>query len=187
MADTAIIVINGAPVLDNLNSEYAWKHEQWINECASVRARFHKKTSRSQKGDKIYEYTNWYQETGSGLKCIGKEEPDYSKYYSPEPKPAISFQSPGYGEHIVLSQKDYEANQKLFNDCLVFKLEGCLNYIHPLYRNLEKALKDSVREHGVSSERSPRGAGQKDDLCFNEGDCDNCEHNDECPVSAEEE
>ncbi len=256
-----VIIIGGAPVLAGLNREYDMNHRIWESQCAGVRASFKKKTSRKGK----YEYTNWYREkSGGGLQSVGKEEPDYSKYYPPEPKPAHSFNAQEYSGHLILEQKDYEANQKLFKDSLVFKLEDCQNFGHPLYKNPEKALKekgsakyygdegyvsygyenpekhkDSVRKPGVSSGRSAISGGtetrgtiechherctryvfpggdstgwgnvdgkwycethyplhspvlhpaknkEKDDMCRGDGDCDNCEHSDECPVSAEE-
>ncbi|MCX9011315.1 MAG: hypothetical protein OIN66_09350 [Candidatus Methanoperedens sp.] len=180
-----VIVIQGAPVLTGLYREFEWKHREWEAECNGVRARFKKKTSRSNKNGQIYEYTNWYEETGSGLKSVGKTEPDYSKFYPPEPKLPYSFEYNEYEGHIIISQKDYEANQKHFKDCLVFGLEEGLNRSHALYKNPEKALKDSVRKPGVSSGRSAVSMETEKgtiDMCLGDGDCDNCEHSDECPV-----
>jgi len=186
-AENKIIIVGGAPVLASLNREYNWKYGEWKNQCASVHARFKKKTSRSQKNGKEYEYTNWYEETAAGLKSVGKEEPDYSEYYPPEPKPAVTFKAAEYNGHLILEHKDYEANSKLFKDCLIFSLEDCKNLLHPLYKNPEKALKDSVRSPGVSSGTiSDHGMTEKDDNCRSDGDCGECEYQDECPVIAED-
>jgi hypothetical protein len=133
MAGAAIIVINGQEVLAGLDESYKWKLEEWKGKCASVRAGFKQKTSRSKKNGKVYESTNWYEEQpGGGLKSVGKEEPEYSKYYPPEPKPPISFNYREYEGHVLLEEKDYTANQKLFKDCLAFNLELCRNTSHPL-------------------------------------------------------
>lgn len=188
MGNTAIIIIRGAPILASANREYEWEHRQWEAECSGVRARFHKKTSRCKKGGKEYEYTNWYQETGSGLKSVGKEEPNYAGFYPPEPKPPYSFKAVEYDGHLMLEKKDYEGNLKLFKDCLVFELEDCKNFEHPLYKNPGRALKDkgSVRKPGVSSGRSAISEEtENEDMCRGDGDCDECEHQDECPVIAE--
>lgn len=233
IADTKIIVINGMRTITGLYREYEMEHDIWGNKCASVRASFKKKTSRKGK----YEYTNWYREkSGGGLECVGKEEPNYTKYYPPEPKPPYSFEVLEYEQHLIIGLKDYEANLKLFKECLAFGLEDCKNLTHPLYKNPEKAL-SSVRAPGVNSARSQisgrtetiechekgcmryvwhsgdsTGWGmvdgkwycethyplhspvllstkhkEKEDMCRGDGDCDECEHQDECPVIAEEE
>lgn len=187
-----ILVINGYEDIVALEESYIQKHTIWGNECASVRAMFKKKTSRKEKNGKLYEYTNWYRETsGGGLESVGKQEPDYKKYYPPEPKPAYSFAFKEYEGHVILEEKYYLENQKLFEECLAFRLEECQNRIHPLYANPDKAIKDSVRKSGVISARSSGNAGQKrdpaciDDGCLGDWDCDSCEHSDECPVMAE--
>jgi len=195
MADTAILVIDGSRILAELNHQYERNRYEWEIQCSAVKARFKQKTSRTTKNGKVYESTNWYEEQpGGGLKSVGKEEPDYSKYYSPEPKPVYSFGFNEYDGHVILEEKDYKANQALFRDCLAFRLEECVNFSHPLYKNPQKAI-DSVRKAGVSSARSPGKVGQKrdpvcfgdDERCLGDGDCDNCEHNDECPVPVEYE
>jgi hypothetical protein len=141
MADTAIVVINGYKVIHMLEEQYIQESVAWKVKCAAVRAGFKQKTSKTIKNSKGYESTSWYMvKPDGGLKSVGKEEPDYSKYYPPEPKPAYSFKFQRYQDHIVLEEKDYLANQKLFEDCLVFALEECRNYSHPLYANPQKAV-----------------------------------------------
>jgi hypothetical protein len=131
MADTAIIVIEGGH------------------------------TSRTTKGGKVFEYTNWYEENGTGgLKSVGKEEPDYKKYYPPAPKAGYSFPYKEYGRHVLLAEKDYNANQAVFRTCLAFPLDGCQNRIHPLYKNPQKEV-NSVQDREVSSARSLEPAQKK--------------------------
>ncbi|HMB46285.1 MAG TPA: hypothetical protein VKL21_10725 [Candidatus Methanoperedens sp.] len=137
MADNAIIVIDGIRILSDLESEYERKHSEWKIQCSAVHARFKKKTSRTKKKGKEYEYTIWYEEQpGDGLKSIGKEEPDYSKYYPPEPKPSgfIEFQEyvQEYEGHLLLTERYYQNYKTIFKDCLVFRLAECLNNNHPL-------------------------------------------------------
>lgn len=163
MADTQIIVIDGNHILARLDSEYERKYSEWQLLCSAVRAGFKKKTSRTIKNGKEYESTNWYMEQpGGGLKSVGKEEPDYRKYYPPKPKPACSFGFQRYDEHVLLEKKDYEANLKLFKEYLAFPLEECQNRIHPLYKNPQKAL-NSVSQQGMKSEISSGINGQKKD------------------------
>ena len=132
---TIIIVINGHEVLAGLDESYKWKLEEWKGKCASVRAGFKQKTSRSKKNGKVYESTNWYEEQpGGGLKSVGKEEPDYTKYYPPEPKPPILFKYREYDGHVLLEEKDFTVILALFKDCLVFRLDDCKNLIHPCIR-----------------------------------------------------
>ncbi len=193
VAETPIIVINASPVLASLNRSYQYKLDDWKAKCASIRAGFHKKTSRSQKNGHVYEYTHWYiEKPGGGLQIVGKEEPDYTKYYPPEPKSECSFKADEYEGHLIMDEGDYLENQKIFKDCLAFPIEECENFNHPLFVDPEKAI-NSVRNSRNSSEgsrgtvRQKRDPAQIDDGCFNDGDCDNCEHNDECPVMAEED
>lgn len=210
MADTTIIVINAKTILSDLDREYQCQMAEWKSQCLSVHSNFKKKTSRSNKNGKSYESTAWYKiKPGGSLKSVGKKEPDYSKYYPPEPKPAYSFKSYSWEEHVILNIKDYEANLKLFKDCLAFNLELCRNASHPLIKNPQKAMdsikkrfandgghiyemKDSVWTCGVSSAGSPWEPGQTGvpispgENCLGDGDCDECEHQDECPVGAEE-
>lgn len=158
MADTPIIVIDGSRILAKLDSDYERKHSEWHLLCSAVRAGFKKKTSRTIKNGKEYEYTNWYMEQpGGGLKSVGKEEPDYSKYYPSEPKPLIMFKFQEYWGHVLLEEKDYIANQTLFRDCLVFKLEECMNYIHPLYKDPNKAIKTGRKSKGRNTAKSFTG------------------------------
>ncbi|KAB2942397.1 MAG: hypothetical protein MPEBLZ_04510 [Candidatus Methanoperedens nitroreducens] len=136
MADMAIIVINAKTILADLDRKYQCQMVEWKSQCLSMHSNFKKKTSRSNKNGKSYESTAWYKiKPGGGLESVGKEEPDYSKYYPPEPKPAYSFKFQKYEEHVILNIKDYEANLKLFKDCLAFNLELCRN---PLIKNLKK-------------------------------------------------
>lgn len=164
MVDTAVVVINASEVLTDLTRSYAWKLDVWQSNCASVRAGFKKKTSRTVKNGKEYESTNWYKiKSGGGLESVGKEEPDYEKYYPPKPEPAFTFKFQEYEGHVILEEKDYEANKKLFKDCLAFRLEECRNFIHPLYKNPQKAI-DSVRKGGVSSGRSQISGGTENEF-----------------------
>lgn len=142
-----VIIIGGIRVIEYLDSEYVRKHGQWECECAAVHTEFKQKTSRTRKNGKEYESTSWYRINPDGsLKSIGKEAPDFKKYYPPEPKPPYSFEAFKTRDgHIIIEQKDYQENQNLFEDCLVFSLPSCMNQTHPLYKNTEKALKDSVR------------------------------------------
>lgn len=140
MADTAIIIINAKTILADLDRKYQCQMAEWKSQCLSVHSNFKKKTSRVIKSGKPYESTAWYKiKPGGGLESVGKEEPDYSKYYPPEPKPAYSFKSYSWEEHVILNIKDYEANLKLFKGCLAFNLELCRNVNHPLVKNLKKA------------------------------------------------
>lgn len=84
-------------------------------------------------------------------------------------------------EHIVIEEKDYKENLKMFEDCLVFKLSNCENYMHPLYANPDKVLSVWVPNAAGSSREDRKGS-----KCWNDGDCESCEHADECPVDAEE-
>lgn len=193
MADTAIVVINAYNVIAGLEEQYIREHTTWGNQCAIVRRGFRQKTSRSVKNDKEYESTIWYKVNLDGsLESVGKEEPDYSKYYPPEPKPTYSFKFQRYQDHIILEEKDYTANQTLFRACLAFALEECRNYIHPLYANPDKALKgDSVRKGGVSSVGSQISGGTEKERrlgckCWNEGDCEMCSRSDDCPENSED-
>jgi hypothetical protein len=188
MTGTAIIVIGGSRILANLDSNYQRAYSEWHAQCLAVHARFKKKTSRTVKNGKEYESTNWYEENGNGgLKSVGKEEPDYKKYYPPEPKRRYSFPFRGYDGHALLEEKDYNANQVLFLDCLAFPLEECTNRIHPLYKNPQEAV-NSVRSPGTISARSSGETGQKKQIencpkkdCDYDYDCD-C-----CPVAYGEE
>ncbi len=56
--------------------------------------------------------------------------------------------------------------------CIGFNYRGCMRL----------SAYDSVQMSGVSSERSPGRTGQNGGNCWNDWDCDSCEHNDECPV-----
>ncbi len=184
-----VVVINGSSVLESLRSGNGFAHAKWMNNCRSIRGSYKQKTSRMVKGNKPYEYTKWYRtkDDMGGLECIGKDEPDWKKILPKEPE-MRQFTAKTYASHLIMEQKDYEANIGLFLDYLVFRLEDCKNLIHPLYKNPEKALKgDSVRRGGVSSARSRRSGGtEKDSKCWNDGDCDSCERIDDCPVGAEE-
>jgi hypothetical protein len=158
MADTPIIVIDGSRNLAKLDSEYERKHSEWHILCSSVRAGFKKKTSRTIKNGKEYESTNWYMEQpGGGLKSVGKEEPDYSKYYPPESKHAYSLKFQEYEGHVLLEEKDYMANQALFRDCLAFRLEECMNFIRPLYKDPNKAIKTGRKSKGRITAKSFTG------------------------------
>lgn len=181
-----VIIINAAPILEELDADYLDERLRWEQQCKVIEGQFRKKTSRSVKNGKEYEYTGWYQiKPDGGLESIGKDAPDFKKYYPPEPKPKYLFKFKEYDGNVILDEKDYLANQKTFKECLVFMLEECLNYTHPLYKNIDKAL-DSVRNGAGISARSPGKAGQKN-TCVNDGDCDSCEHNDRCPVFAEKD
>jgi hypothetical protein len=170
MTGRAIIVIDGGRILANLDSEYQRKCSEWHGLCQAVHARFKKKTSRTTKGGKVFEYTNWYEENGNGgLKSVGKEEPDYKKYYPPDPKRSFSFSFREYGGDVLLEEKDYNANQSLFRNCLAFPIEACLNLTHTLYKN-PLSVPLSVRNESGISARYSGEAGQKE----------------KCPVSAEE-
>ncbi|MDD3840091.1 MAG: hypothetical protein PHP06_05900 [Clostridia bacterium] len=146
-----IIVIDGLRVIQLMDSEYGIEHMTWERACAEIRKRFRQKTSRSIKNGTEYESTRWYQMLpGGGMKSTGSaEEPDYKKFYSPEPEPRyrfpvwISEHCLHTDEHIIVDEKDYRDNEKLFKDCLVFELDDNLNYLHPLYKNPNKNL--SVR------------------------------------------
>lgn len=134
MADTEIIVINARDVIATLNRNYERERHEWECKCAGVRASFKKKKSRKEKNGTVYEYTNWYRETsGGGLESVGKQEPDYAKYYPPEPRPAISFKCKEYEGHVLLDEKDVMENQELFKKYLAFRLDDCRNLAHPLY------------------------------------------------------
>jgi len=208
---TKLIVINGMEVLQSLDSEYHIEHSTWERSCDLIRKSFRRKTSRSIKNDKEYETTRWYRVMPDGsMKSTGSsEEPDYSEFYTPEPKPSYGFTVwvPDIrihrDEHIVIEEKDYKENLKIFKDCLVFKLENCENYMHPLSANPDQVLSvrvlraagpawqdrtnNSVRNPGAISEGSRGRTGQKDGVCWNDGDCDECDHSDECPVGAEDD
>lgn len=206
--ENKLIVIDGLRVIQLLDIEYGIEHMTWERSCTQIKKSFKKKTSRSTKNGKKYESTRWYQvhEDGSMQSTGSPEEPDYSKFYSPEPKLKYGFtiwvtESRLHGdEHIVIEEKDYKDNLKIFKDCLVFRLSKCENYMHPLHANPDKVLSvrvpnaagsagmdrmDSVRNSGRISAGSSGRGGQNKDECWNDGDCDNCEHSDECPVTAE--
>lgn len=180
-----VIVINGMQILASLNRGYEFNHDQWASQCAAVRAGFKKKTSRSTKNGKVYKTTLWYKlKSGGGLESVGKNEPKYEEYYPPEPKPGYDFEVLDFEKHLIISQKDYEVNQKLFKDCLVFSLEDCKNMMHPLYKNPEKALKDSVRKPGVSCVRSQsasRTEYAEEELPEMPEECNECDLRDEYP------
>lgn len=166
---TEIIVIDVHQVIASLEESYTMQHTIWGNECASIRAGFHKKTSRSKKNGKEHESTNWYMDTpAGGLKSVGKEEPDYTKYYPSEPKPSISFKFQRYGDHILLEEKDYQENWKLFKDCLAFPLKMCVNRAFPLEEF--KSPRTGNRNFDLPEECQIKGGG----------DCENCAH-DDCP------
>ncbi len=192
MKKDLIVVIGGGDIIASMDREYAMDLSIWGDRCAAVKKGFKKKTSRMRKGDTEYEYTKWYRIKGDygGLECIGDKEPDYKNYFPPEPKPKYGFKDHcsrlEYG-NILISSKDYDDNRAIFKECLAFRLEDCQNYSHPMYKNPEKTLKDrgSVRAPGVSSARSAVSGGtEKEDMCLGDGDCDECEHQDECPVVA---
>lgn len=160
---TKLIVINGIEVLQFLDSEYHLEHSAWERSCDSLRKSFRKKTSRSIKNDKEYETTRWYRVMPDGsMKSTGSsEEPDYSEFYTTEPKPRYGFTvwvpeiRLQRDEHIVIEEKDYKENLKIFKDCLVFRLSNCENYMHPLHANPDKVL--SVRDPAkISAAREDR-------------------------------
>lgn len=157
-----VIIISANGVLERQCIHFEMAHRDWGMKCRNIRASYKQKTSRMVKGDKEYEYTKWYRvkdDNTGGLECIGDTEPDWKKLLPPEPKPE-RLPAVEYEGHLVMEKKDYEANSKLFKEYLVFKLEDCTNFIHPLYKNLDKALKGvSVREGRVSSARSRLRSG----------------------------
>jgi hypothetical protein len=149
--ENKLIVINGLEVIEFLDSEYHLECLAWERGCAQVRKSFRQKTSRSVKNWTEYESTRWYKVSCDGsMKSTGSsEEPEYEKLYSPEPKPRYEFtvwipkSCLHRDEHIVIEEKDYKENLKIFKDCLVFMLSNCENYMHPLHANPDKNL--SVR------------------------------------------
>ncbi len=182
-----VIVIGGGEIINSMDREFTIDLSMWGDQCAAIKAGFKQKTSRMQKGEKTYEYTKWYRIKGDGgLECIGDREPDYRQYFPPEPKQKYDFKVRHYeGGHILIDSKDYEGNRSLFKDCLAFRLEDCQNYLHPLYKNPEKAI-DSVPNRGASSKRSLSKPGQKkEDICLNDYDCDVCKYSDDCPEGHE--
>ena len=201
-----VVVIEGLRVIESLDSEYLIEHLTWERACAHIRNSFRQKTSRSVKNGKEYETTRWYRvhEDGSMKSTGSAEEPDYSKFYSPEPKPRYGFKvcilNPILRgkEHIVIEEKVFLENQKLFKDCLVFKLSDCQNRIHELYANPKKCLSVRVPKEPGSSGKDRRliemaiakgGSVDWDKVhsnCLNDGDCDNCEvlYHCPCPESA---
>lgn len=161
MAESPIIVIGGSSVLRGLDSEYQNECSEWQARCQAVHARFKKKTSCDTRHEIVYEYTNWYEEQpGGNMKSVGKTEPDYKKYYPPEPKRGHCFSFREYDGDVLLERKDYIASQAVFKRCLAFPIETCLNLNHLLYRNpLSVSL--SVREDMRISGGSPGETGQK--------------------------
>lgn len=158
-----VLVIGGFDVIEDLDQEFDRVHSEWVSKCSAIKAQFKQKTSRMEKAGHVYEYTKWYREkSNGGLECVGSTEPDFKKLYPAEPKPSHSFKFCEYDGHLIIDRIDYESNQIAFKNYLVFKLQECINMIHPLYSNPDKALKeyasDSVHSAGMSSERSPKGA-----------------------------
>jgi hypothetical protein len=49
------------------------------------------------------------------------------------------------------------ANQTLFRDCLAFRLGECMNYIHPLYKDPNKAIKTGRKSKGRITAKSFAG------------------------------
>lgn len=189
MNDTPIIVIDGSRILRSLDLEYQRKCSEWHAQCQAVHARYKKKTSRTVKNGKEYESTNWYVENGNGgLKSVGKVEPDYKKYYPPEPKRSFSFSFREYAGDVLIEQKDYNSNQAIFRNCLAFPIEACLNLNHPLYKNplsVPLSVRNepyiSVEEAGQKKRTGNRNFDLPDECRINGGgDCENCQHED-CP------
>lgn len=157
-----IIVINGSAAIEGIETDYRFELADWKSECAGIRASYRMKTSVSEKNGVRYEYTNCYRETGSGLKCVGKEMPDFDKIMPPEPQSPITFEYwelwDGEDSHIVMSGKDWEENWNQFTGttrCFAFRLEDCQSKSHPLYMNPVKELTGSSCSHypGANTKR----------------------------------
>ncbi len=159
-----VLIIGAGRVLADLDWQNEKALSEWRSQCASIRASYKQKTSRMVKGDKEYEYTKWYRIKGcsGSLESVGSEEPDWKKLLPPEPKPK-EIPAVEYNGHLIMEKKDYEADSKTFREYLAFMLEDCINHIHPLYANPDKAL-DSVRRGGGAAGRSQASGGTENTL-----------------------
>lgn len=118
-----IFIVDGIREINAIKWEYSRDLSDWQTTCWNIKNSYVQKTSRvkvNQAGD-TKKYMNWYQQIGSGLKSVGKEEPNYESLYPLKPADPISFQFDSINNtHILLTRSDYEIHQDVFRECFAF-------------------------------------------------------------------